>query len=452
MEQMQAVTVEAIDLTYDGLGVCKLEDGYTVFVENLLKGEVAKIYVTDRKSRYGFGKIIERISRSPYRVVPKCKHFYECGGCGLMHMDYDVQCNFKKYRIKSVLEHNELEDVKINTTAGMVNPYHYRNKVEIKFRQTEDGIKAGFFRSKSHELVDIEECYIMGKRSFELLNLFKNLCDEFSIRAYDDVLGVGVLKSAVIREANSSREMTLLLQTAKETFDNRDKLVNRLIEKSSDLVGIGLTVTDDESPMSKDPIHVLYGKDHVTEEIGDLTFEIGFRSFFQTNTLQAEKLLGLVEQYANLTGREKIIDAYCGIGSIGLYLAKKAHKVFGVEWIRSAITDARINARKNNIKNTFFEVGNVDQVMRKWRKFKFDVIVIDPPRKGVSKQTLRTIINMGIKRIIYISCDQATMGRDLKYLHAGGYDILEVTPVDMFPQTTQIESVSLLEKHTKKKE
>jgi 23S rRNA (uracil1939-C5)-methyltransferase len=200
--------------------------------------------------------------------------------------------------------------------------------------------------------------------------------------------------------------------------------------------------------MSADPIHILYGKDHVTEDIGDLSFEIGFRSFFQTNTLQAENMFELIAQYADLTGREKIIDAYCGIGSIGLYLAQKAHKVFGIEWVRPAITDARINARKNNIKNAFFEVGNVDQVIRKWSKFKFDAIILDPPRKGVSKQTLKTVIRMGIPRIVYVSCDQATMGRDLRYLTHGGYEIREVTPVDMFPQTTQIESVSLLVKRS----
>ncbi|MBU1144315.1 MAG: 23S rRNA (uracil(1939)-C(5))-methyltransferase RlmD [Firmicutes bacterium] len=446
MEDLTPTTiVKAIDLTHDALGVCKLEDGYTVFVEDLLKGERAEILVTERRKNYGFGKVIERLERSPYRVAPKCKHFYECGGCGLMHMDYDVQLSFKKYRVEAALKHVGLEETEVKEMSGMINPYFYRNKVEIKFRQSEKGIEAGFFKAKSHHLVNLEECYIMSKKSFELLTLLKNVCNELSIFAYDDVSKIGILKSAVIRESALNKEIVLLLHLAKDTISYQDMFVKKLITKIPEIVGIAYTVTKDESPLSTDKINVLYGKDFLTDQINEITYEIGYRSFFQTNTYQAEKLYIKALEYAGLTGKNKVIDAYCGIGAIGLNAAKNSYKIFGIDVVKQAIADARKNAEKNNIQNAFFEVGDAETVITKWKKFNFDVIFIDPPRKGCDKKFLDMILSMKIPKVVYVSCDQATLGRDLRFLVNGGYTVKEITPFDMFPQTIHVESVTLLE-------
>ncbi|MFA5419318.1 MAG: TRAM domain-containing protein, partial [Bacteroidales bacterium] len=226
---MEGVTstfiVESIDLTHDGLGVCKLEDGYTVFVEGLLKGEKAEIEVTDRKKSYGFGKIVNLIDKSPFRVTPKCVHYETCGGCGLMHMDYDIQLSFKKYRVETSLRRGGLDNIIVNDMVGMANPYHYRNKVKVKFRQGEKGIEAGFFRAKSHDLVNLTECHVMPKRMFDLLILIKNVANELGIRAYDEETDSGTLKSAVFRESGKTKALSVLLQLGKGSLSKPDQFV-----------------------------------------------------------------------------------------------------------------------------------------------------------------------------------------------------------------------------------
>jgi 23S rRNA (uracil1939-C5)-methyltransferase len=326
----------------------------------------------------------------------------------------------------------------------MVNPYYYRNKVEIKFAQGEKGLKAGFFRAKSHHVVDLSECYIMSKKSFELLTLIKNVCNELGIKAYNSEDDSGVLKSCVIRESSRNKEIVFLLNLAKDSFEQEEAFVDKISKKYPLVKGIGVVNASDESTFSSDEIRVLYGKDFITEELLGINFEIGFRSFFQVNTIQTERLYKKAMEYARLRKKDKVIDAYCGIGSIALSLAKKVYKVFGIEVVASAITDAKKNADLNNIRNAFFEAGNAERVIQKWKKYKFDSIFIDPPRKGCSKVFLNTLIDMKIPKIIYISCNPATLTRDLEHLIEGGYSIKGVTPVDMFPQTQHVESVTFL--------
>ncbi|MBN2696207.1 MAG: 23S rRNA (uracil(1939)-C(5))-methyltransferase RlmD [Bacilli bacterium] len=442
-DSLTTTIVEAIDLTHDALGVCKLEDGYTVFVEDLLKGESAEIIITQRRKSYGFGKVVNRLSKSPFRVTPKCKHFYECGGCGLMHMDYDVQLSFKKYRVETSLKNEHLENVKVNNMIGMINPYYYRNKVEIKFHQGEKGLEAGFFQAKSHKLVNLEECHIIAKRSFEVINLIRNIANELSIHAYDELAKTGVLKSAVIRESFSNRQIMVLFNIARE-MPLSDILVEKMTKKIPEITSIGYSIAKDESQLSTDPIKLIFGSGYIEETIDGISYRIGFRSFFQTNTIQTEKLYKKALEYADISDRTKLIDAYCGIGSMGLLAARQAYKVFGIEIVKSAIVDAKINARHNTLKNAFFEVGDAETVLEKWKEFNFDVIIVDPPRRGCSDGFIKALLTMKIPRVVYVSCDQATLSRDLVKLKKGGYDVVEITPVDMFPQTIHVESVTLL--------
>jgi 23S rRNA (uracil1939-C5)-methyltransferase len=443
-DERQQTIVEAIDLTHDALGVCKLADGYTVFVEGLLKGEQADIDVTERRKNFGFGKVVELLEKSPYRVAPKCKHYDTCGGCALMHMDYDIQPSFKKYRIETTLKRAGFDNVRVNDMVGMVNPYNYRNKVEIKFRNGEKGLEAGFFRAKSHDLVNLEECHIMPKRIFDLVVLVKNVANELGIKAYDSATGAGELRSAVIRESTKTRQLALLLHLAVSDLPQKAGFVKKIIAKIPEVVSIATSETNDESSLSGDPIQIIHGSEGVIDAIGDLQFFIGHRSFFQTNAIQTEKLYHQAADYAELTGKEKVIDAYCGIGSIGLFVAHRARKIFGIEVVKPAIIDARRNADLNEIKNAFFEVGEAEQVIKKWRGFKFDVIFVDPPRKGCDEGLLKEIIGMKIPKVVYVSCDPATLVRDLRILADGGYRVEEITPFDMFPQTIHVESVSLL--------
>ncbi len=437
--------VKAIDLTHDGLGVTRLEDGYTVFVENMLKGETASIEIVDRRKKYGFGKVVHFIQKSPFRLVPKCKHFNECGGCRLMHMDYDVQIQFKKYRLELMMKRLNKSTDLVEDIICMNNPYYYRNKVEIKFAQGEKGIEAGFFRAKSHHIVNLEECYIMSKKTFDLLTLIKNVANELGIKAYNHDDNTGDFKSIVLRESSKNKEIVFLLHLANDDFPRSKEFVDKIISKNQLVKGIGIVKATDESAFSNEEIKILYGKKYLDEEILGVNFEIGFRSFFQVNTVQTERLFNKAIEYANLNKEDKVIDAYCGIGAIALSMASKVYKVFGIEVIEPAIKDAKKNAKINGIKNAFFEVGNAERVIQKWKKYNFDAIFIDPPRKGCSKVFTQTLINMKIPKIIYISCNPATLTRDLEMLIAGGYDVKAVTPVDMFPQTHHVESVTLLE-------
>lgn len=447
MEQdvKQTYIVKAIDLTHDALGVTRLDDGYTVFVEDLLKGETARIEVISRKKKYGFGKVVELLSKSPYRLAPKCKHFYECGACGLMHMDYDVQVAFKKYRLDLMMKRLDQDPKLVDDIICMVNPYYYRNKVEIKFAPGRKGIKAGYFRAKSHHVVDLEECHTMSKKSFEVLTLIKNVANELGIKAYDPVSKEGLLKSCIIRESYKYKEIVLLFNIAHDSFPEEKAFAEKISSKYPMVKGIGIVNSLDESSYSTDEIRLLYGKSYLTEELLGNTFEIGFRSFFQVNTVQTERLYKQAIDYADFNRKERVIDAYCGIGSIALSIAQKVYKVFGIEVIESAIIDAKKNADINGIKNAFFEVGDAENVIQKWRKYKFDAIIIDPPRKGCDKVFIDTLVHMQIPKVVYISCNPATLTRDLEYLLEAGYEIKGVTPVDMFPQTTHVESCTLLE-------
>ncbi len=444
-EVNQNYIVRAIDLTHDALGVVRLEDGYTVFVEEMLKGELARIEITDRKKKYGFGKVIELIEKSPYRLAPKCKHFYECGGCGLMHMDYDVQVAFKKYRLDLMMKKLNKDPQLVDDIICMVNPYYYRNKVEIKFAQGKKGILAGFFRAKSHFVVDLEECHTMSKKSFEVLTLIKNISNELGIKAYDAETQEGLLKSCVIRESTKNKEIVLLFNISQDSFEQEEVFAKKIVTKHPMVKGIGVVNSPDESAYSKDEIRVLYGKSYLTEELLGNIFEIGFRSFFQVNTIQTERLYKKAIEYAELNRKDRVIDAFCGIGSIALSIAQKVYKVFGIEVIESAIEDAKKNAEINGIKNAFFEVGDAEKVIHKWKRYKFDVVIIDPPRKGADKVFIDALIDMKVSKIVYISCNPATLTRDLEYLLDGGYEIKGITPVDMFPQTTHVESCTLLE-------
>ncbi|MGE4572558.1 MAG: 23S rRNA (uracil(1939)-C(5))-methyltransferase RlmD [Candidatus Izemoplasmatales bacterium] len=443
--QNEKFIVEAIDLTHDGLAVTRLDDGYTVFVEDLLKGETAEIEITHRRKNFGFGQVVTRINRSPYRQAPKCKHFYECGGCQLMHMDYDVQVAFKKYRVESMLKKIGVDNIDVDDMVSMVNPYYYRNKVEIKFANGKDGIEAGFYQTKSHDVVDIEECFIMPKKSFQLLTLIKNLFNQYKINAFDEKTKTGLVKSIIIRESSKHKEILVLMNLSASKLPNERKFIKRLAEQQSELVGVGIIKTDDDSNYHLNkPIRLVYGKRFIYDTILDVKYRIGFKSFFQVNPLQTERLYSTAIEMAGLSLKDKVIDAYSGIGSIALNIANNVYKVFGIEQLRAAVYDAKRNAKLNNIKNAFFEVGDAEKVISKWKKYSFDAIFFDPPRKGCKKEFLKTVIDMKIPKIIYISCNPATLGRDLEYLIGHDYEVKKVAPVDMFPQTSHVESISLL--------
>lgn len=430
---------EAIDMTHEALAVCKMEDGFTVFVEDLLVGEKAEVLITERKKTFGFGKVLNRITTSDYRVTPLCKDFPRCGGCHLMHMNYDGQLEFKTKRIDSTFNRAGLENVNTNPIIGMDNPYHYRNKADVKFSNSPDGIEVGFYESKTHIVIPLEKCYIIPQDMLEVIQAIKNSSRIHNIDAFDKSHPTGTISTATVRKSSKTGEFSIVL-TVNHLYD-KEKIADfivTLIKDIPQIVSIGVRKNKNFQ------VKNIYGTKGVVDSILDLDFFIGANSFFQVNQIQTEKMYKKIVDYANLKGDEVVVDAYTGIGTIALTLAKNAKKVYGVEMIEDSIKDAQLNAKINNLDNVLFEVGKSEEWLLNNKGLNIDVLIVDPPRKGLDKVLVDTIIEMKIPKVIYASCDPNTLARDLKFLTESNYKIIEVTPFDMFPQTFHVESVTLL--------
>lgn len=441
VEKNEYYDVTFVDMTHDGMGICKV-DGFTLFVANALKGEVAKIKVTKLNENFGFARLIEITHKSPFRKEPICDHFSECGGCNLMHMNYQMQLDFKKYRTAETLRRLGKVETKVNETVGMLNPYYYRNKAVIPFGEENGKMIAGLYKSRSHDIIDMKRCYIIPKITTDLVKFLKNLMVELNIPAYNEAMGTGVLRHVVIRTSNYYDDISVTLVTLTPKLPKKDIIVKRLVSRYKRVV----SVVHNHNPNSTNVVlgkksKVLFGEDYIRDEINSVRFKISHRSFYQVNPVQTEELYQKAIEYAEVTTNDIVIDAYCGIGTIGLSVAKYCKNVLGVEIVKQAIVDANANAEENNIKNAKFVVGKAEDVIQTWSNYNVNVLFVDPPRKGCDKKFLDTICEMKIPKIVYISCNVATLARDLNILQAAGYEVQEVTPFDMFPQTSHIETV-----------
>lgn len=439
------IDVEFVDLTHEGQGVAKL-DGFPIFVPGGLPGESAQIKILNVKKNYGYGKLIEIREKSPYRVeIPK-EDMHKYGGCQLHHMSYEGQLQFKQNLVEQTLTRiGKLQDVNIHPIIGMEQPFHYRNKAQVPVGERSGRLITGFYKPRTHEIIDTDESVIHMEAINDAIKIVKEICSELGVAAYNEEAHTGVLRHIMARFGRKTDELMIVLITRTEKLPHREEIVGKIVAALPNVKSIVHNVNPKRTNVILgEKTQVLWGQDVIYDYIGNVKFAISPRSFYQVNPVQTQVLYDKALAYAGLTGEEIVIDAYCGIGTISLFLAQQAKKVYGVEVVSDAINDAKKNADLNGITNVEFTVGEAETVIPNWAKegIHADVIVVDPPRKGCDAALLKTIIEMKPKRVVYVSCNPATLARDLGILEADDYQTVEVQPVDMFPMTMHVECVS----------
>ncbi|MBC2392131.1 23S rRNA (uracil(1939)-C(5))-methyltransferase RlmD [Listeria booriae] len=436
------------DLTHDGNAVAKI-DGYPIFVPQGLPDEIAQIKVLKTNKNYGFGKIIELTKESADRVTPPCLVYSQCGGCQLQHLSYDGQLRMKQKQVAQVMKRIGKQDVEVLPTLGMENPWNYRNKAQVPVGFVNGRLVAGFYQQRSHQIIDMNTCLIQQEENNEVIQTARAIFAKYYVEPYDETTRKGVLRHLMTRFATTTGELMLVIVTTKLNFPNKEEILAELQQSIPELTSLVQNVnTANTNVIFGEQTVVLEGREYIMDTIHGISFAISARSFYQVNPEQTEILYAEALKLAGLTGEETVIDAYCGIGSISLCLAKEAKHVYGVEIVPQAIEDARANAKLNKMDNVTFAVGKAEEVIPDWFKqgIKADVLVVDPPRKGCDDALLQTILKMKPKRVVYVSCNPATLARDMLVLTEGGYEAKMVQPVDMFPQTTHVECVTVLER------
>lgn len=462
------LTIE--DMGVDGEGIGKA-DGVTLFVKDAVLGDVVRVKIMKMKKNYGYARLMEVLEPSPYRVEPKCTYHRQCGGCQIQAVDYAQQLKFKENKVRNNLKRiggfvvkeadGSGEGITVNPVIGMDEPYFYRNKAQFPIGTDKNrNIVTGFYASRSHNIIPNRKCYLGTEINEKILDIVISFMEEYHIPAYDESTGKGLVRHVLIRLGFTTKEIMVCLVVNGRKLPHVEKLVERLTELEG-MTSITLNVNEkNTNVILGEEIISLWGQDYITDYIGGIKYQISPLSFYQVNPVQTEKLYGTALEYAGLTGKETVWDLYCGIGTISLFLAQKAKQVYGVEIVPPAIEDAKNNAKINGIENVEFFVGKAEEVLPEFYEKGMleknredmlhpDVIVVDPPRKGCDEKCLETIVKMKPERVVYVSCDSATLARDLKYLCEQGYEVKKVQPVDMFPHTGHVESVVLLSRKIK---
>ncbi|WP_192987450.1 23S rRNA (uracil(1939)-C(5))-methyltransferase RlmD [Carnobacterium mobile] len=444
-------TVKIEDLTHEGMGVAKI-DGYPLFIEDALPGEEMEVKIHKTGKSFGYAKSMKRLTSSQNRVEVKDENFTRAGIAPLQHMHYPAQLTFKKQQVKNVMKRiAKMPDVKIFDTIGMAEPWGYRNKAQVPVRKVNEKLTTGFFRRNSHDLIPMENFYIQDPKIDEAIIKVRDIMRTYSVKPYNEKENTGNLRHIIIRRGYYTGEMMVILVTRTAKLFPTSKIIPDILEALPEVVSIvqNINPTRTNTILGEDAI-VLYGEDQYKDTLLGKTYEISHRSFYQVNPVQTEKLYSVVLDYAELTGEETVIDAYSGIGTITLSLADKAKHVYGIETVEPAVENAKANAALNQIENVTFEAGLAEEVMVEWSKEgrKADVLVVDPPRKGLEGQFIDAVLEMKPTKMIYVSCNPATLARDLALLADGGYTVEKIQPVDLFPQTNHVESVALLQLKT----
>lgn len=455
------VVVDIIGLTHDGEGVGRA-DGFTLFIQGALPGETVRAKVLKVKKQYGYAKLMELVESSSARVEPSCAIYKECGGCQLQHYNYAEQLEWKRQHVvdsltrigKLAVADSEGEGVGqggivVHPTVGMDDPWRYRNKAQVPVGENgpSGDMIAGFYARGSHRIIDTDNCLIQHSGNDEVIRAVKRIGRELGVSLYNEETGRGLLRHIVSRKGFVTGELMVVLVTNGKMLPQADRWIERIREELPAVRSIVQNINErSTNVIFGDETRVLWGSEVIYDELDGIRFAISARSFYQVNPAQTVALYRKAVEYAGLTGTETVIDAYCGIGTISLFLARQAGRVYGVEIVPEAIEDAASNAKLNGIDNAEFEAGPAEVVIPRWREegITADVIVVDPPRKGCDQALLDTINAMKPERVVYVSCNPSTLARDLRILEDGGYRTIEVTPVDMFPWTTHVESVVLL--------
>lgn len=442
------VTLEIVDCGTDGEGIGKA-DGFTVFVKDAVIGDTVTAKIMKAKKNYGYGRLMEIFNASPYRVEPVCPSARQCGGCQLQAVSYEEQKVFKEKKLRGHLERiGGFTNLPMEPLIGMDEPYHYRNKAQFPVGRNKEGkIVTGFYAGRTHAIIENRDCALGIPENKDVLDRVIAHMEKYNIAPYDEVTGKGLVRHIFVRYGFFTGELMVCLIINGQDLPHQRELVEKLCEIPG-MTSISLNMNKKRSNVILgDKVKTIWGKEYITDKIGDISYEISPLSFFQVNPQQTWKLYSKALEYADLHGEETVWDLYCGIGTISLFLAQKAKFVRGVEIVPAAIEDAKRNAQINHIENVEFFVGKAEEVLpREYEKngVYADVIVVDPPRKGCDAMLLKTILKMQPKRVVYVSCDSATLARDLRFLCDNGYELKKVCGVDQFPQTVHVESIVLL--------
>lgn len=447
VEEGEKYDLEIIDIGESGEGIGKI-DGFTVFVDGGILEDKITVEVIKVKKNYAIGKIIEIQEKSPYRITPICPVAESCGGCQIQNIDYGKQLEIKKNKVESSIARiGKLEGVLVHDTLGMDTPFNYRNKAQFPIGKERGKSLIGFYKKGTHNIVDIDGCKIQHSINDKIIKIFKDFIEKNEISIYDGKSGKGILRHILTRVSYATEDLMIVIITNGTKLPFKEEIIKALTKEIPQVKSIVQNINNKKTNVILGhECKTLHGQDKIVDYIGDLRFEISPLSFFQVNSFQTKVLYDKALEYAGLSGNETVFDIYCGIGSISLFLAQKAKKVYGIELIDAAIKDAKKNVELNNIDNTEFFVGKAEEVVPKLYKkgLRADVVVVDPPRKGCERIVLETIAMMQPKRVIYVSCKPSTLARDLKILDELGYRTVEIQPVDMFPHTTHVETVTVL--------
>lgn len=442
------ITIE--DMGSEGEGVGKV-DGFTLFVKDGLPGDVARVKVIKEGKSYGYGRLMEVITPSEYRVDAVCPVARQCGGCQIQELSYEAQLAFKEKKVQNNLERIGKvtpSEYEMCTIIGMEEPYHYRNKAQFPVGADKEGnIITGFYAGRTHSIIPCDDCAIGDSVNKTILEIIKCHMRKHGIKPYNEESHTGLVRHILIRRGFTTGEIMVCIVINGMEFKAGSELVSELIAIDG-MKSISLNINREKSNVIMGNMVIdLYGDGYITDYIGDVQFRISPLSFYQVNPAQTKELYGKALEFAGLTGTETVWDMYCGVGTISLFLAKAARKVYGVEIVPEAIDDARKNAKINGIENAEFFVGKAEEIVPKmYNEYGLgaDVVVVDPPRKGCDEKLLKTIVDMNPEKVVYVSCDSATLARDVKILGEYGYKLQKVQPVDMFPHSFHVETVVLM--------
>ena len=451
IEKNKEYILDIVSQGYEGEGIAKINDTFPIFIEGALKGERVNVRIVKSKKSFAYGKLLEVIEPSLERCEAKCSIHKRCGGCKLQYSTYKEQLNFKFERVKDcITKIGKLDESIVQFPLGMDEPWRYRNKVQLPIGMVNGELKIGFFAPRSHEIIDMETCLIQDEIADKVVGITRTWIKKNNIKPYN-IDGkydeTGILRHIMIRRGFTTNEVMVVLVTNGSKLPNKDEFISLITENIPGIKSIVQNINSKPTNviLGQECI-TLWGESTISDYIGEFKFNISPLSFFQVNPIQTEVLYNKALEYAGLTGDETVFDAYCGTGTITLFLSQKSKKVYGVEIIPQAIENANINAKENNVNNVEFFVGESEVVIPDLinKGIKADVVVVDPPRKGCDVKLLNAITNIDAKKIVYVSCDPSTLARDLAILEGNGYKTVKVQPVDMFPHTAHIENVALL--------
>jgi len=448
VEKNESITLDIVSIGEMGEGIGRI-DGFTVFVQGAIPGDVVTARIIKVKKAFAIGRLEQIVTPSEDRVEPPCPHANLCGGCQIQHADYKAQLRYKQDFVESAMSRIGKIETTIEPVIGMENPLRYRNKGQYPVGGDKTSPKIGLYRARSHDIVDVDVCLLQKEASDKVVNMIREALPALGWSIYNEDTKKGFLRHILIRNSFKTGDLMLVFVVTGSKLPNVEPLVNRMIDEVPELKSVILNENKVNSNKVLGRRNItIWGDEKITDSIGDLLYEISPTSFFQVNPVQTEKLFNIAYDYAELTGEETVFDIYCGIGSISLFMAKNAKKVIGVESVSAAINDAKENAKRNGLENCEFHTGLAEQVIPELYEqgYKADVVVVDPPRKGCDPIVLDTIVQMNPERIVYVSCKPSTLARDLRILEDNGYKTTKVQPVDMFPMTGHVETVVQLVK------